>query len=372
MKKFATIAAAVIIMLVQFPAQAQNTFPASGNVGLGTTSPTEQLELTGNILLPSAGNGGGSMFFGSNNSIRGLGINFDPLTTSNFTHSNLDFPITGFKFQAEGTSGISTMHFMNTGLGINTPYPKEALDVNGNIFLPYPTIGHNGNGNLVFGGNPIFNQPGMVINYNGIVRHSGNIYGQEFGFYLENVSPLKLTKSSVEVGVTGPTALNVNGTTKTTGFQLTTGAAAGKILVSDASGIASWSSASSAFSSGWTSTGNNLFNTNTGGAIGINCTAIPAGYMLSVNGHVRARKIRVDSETWCDYVFAEGYNLTPIKELEKFISTYKHLPEIPSAMEVKEQGIDLADMDARLLKKVEEMTLYIIQLEKRIESLEKK
>lgn len=71
---------------------------------------------------------------------------------------------------------------------------------------------------------------------------------------------------------------------------------------------------------------------------------------------------------WADYVFENDYNLMPLPELEKFITTYKHLPEIPTAEEVVKNGLELKEMNALLLKKVEELTLYLIDINKEIQN----
>jgi hypothetical protein len=73
-----------------------------------------------------------------------------------------------------------------------------------------------------------------------------------------------------------------------------------------------------------------------------------------------------------DYVFEKGYNLKPINEVEKFVKDNKHLPEIPSAVEMKKNGVELTEMNMKLLKKVEELTLYVIDQNKKIENLEEK
>ena len=72
-----------------------------------------------------------------------------------------------------------------------------------------------------------------------------------------------------------------------------------------------------------------------------------------------------------NFVFAENYKLKPLKEVEKFITKNKHLPDVPSESEVIENGISLGDMDAILLQKIEELTLYMIDLEKQNQQLSK-
>jgi len=86
---------------------------------------------------------------------------------------------------------------------------------------------------------------------------------------------------------------------------------------------------------------------------------------LSVNGKIRAHEIKVETANWPDYVFAKDYELPSLDETEKHIQQNGHLPGIPSAEEVKANGIDLGEMNAKLLKKIEELTLYLIESEKR-------
>ncbi len=93
---------------------------------------------------------------------------------------------------------------------------------------------------------------------------------------------------------------------------------------------------------------------------------------LDVNGTIRAREIRVEASPWPDYVFEEDYDLPSLDETEKFIAQHKHLPEIPSAKEVENNGIALGEMNAKLLQKIEELTLHLIEQDKRIKTLENK
>ena len=93
---------------------------------------------------------------------------------------------------------------------------------------------------------------------------------------------------------------------------------------------------------------------------------------LNVLGGILADSMRVAlSGDWADNVFSDHYKLQPLHEVEQFIKTYKHLPNIPSATEVNQNGINLADMNAKLLEKVEELTLYILDQQKQIEELKK-
>jgi hypothetical protein len=76
---------------------------------------------------------------------------------------------------------------------------------------------------------------------------------------------------------------------------------------------------------------------------------------------VGARQVVVSQNSWCDFVFDKSYRLIPLDSLSAFVQRYRHLPEIPTTDEVKKNGVDLGNNQALLLKKVEELTLYLIQ-----------
>lgn len=94
-------------------------------------------------------------------------------------------------------------------------------------------------------------------------------------------------------------------------------------------------------------------------------------HRLSVDGAVVAREVRVTANDWADFVFKKSYNLPTLESVEQFITDNGHLPGIPSEQEVKENGVSLNDMQVKLLQKVEELTLYVIELKKQNERLEK-
>ncbi len=112
-----------------------------------------------------------------------------------------------------------------------------------------------------------------------------------------------------------------------------------------------------------------LSNGNIG--IGTDLSPNPNNYKLAVNGIVGAKEVvvEIESSTWSDYVFDDGYVLMPLNEVEKFVNTNNHLPDIPTSSEVEAEGIGLGEMNAKLLKKIEELTLYVIDLQKQIDSL---
>lgn len=97
-----------------------------------------------------------------------------------------------------------------------------------------------------------------------------------------------------------------------------------------------------------------------------------ADAMLTIDGKIVAKSAYVTLSGWADYVFYENYNLPSLSEVEKFYKINKHLPEIPSEKQVLENGVDLAEMNKLLLKKIEELTLYVVQQEKEINIIKNK
>jgi hypothetical protein len=114
---------------------------------------------------------------------------------------------------------------------------------------------------------------------------------------------------------------------------------------------------------------------NVTGKVLIGHTTMPAGYKLYVEQGILTEKVKVALKTsgnWADHVFAPGYKLKSLPEVETFIKQNKHLPGIPSAETlVKEGGVDITDMLAKQMEKIEELTLYIIDMNKRMDKLEK-
>lgn len=106
------------------------------------------------------------------------------------------------------------------------------------------------------------------------------------------------------------------------------------------------------------------------GKVGIG-TNTPTG-TLTVNGNIISEEMEVVVDVWPDYVFNDNYKLISLTRVESFIKKNKHLPDVPSEREVKENGLNLGDMDAILLKKIEELTLYIIEQDKRMRILNEK
>jgi hypothetical protein len=103
-----------------------------------------------------------------------------------------------------------------------------------------------------------------------------------------------------------------------------------------------------------------------GGTVQIGNATAPATYSLAINGKVICEELKIQaSSNWADYVFASDYSLKSLDELQNFITTHHHLPNIPDAKTIEKNGIEIGDMQKRMMEKIEELTLYILQLEEK-------
>ncbi|MBV6647253.1 MAG: TMF family protein, partial [Cyclobacteriaceae bacterium] len=90
---------------------------------------------------------------------------------------------------------------------------------------------------------------------------------------------------------------------------------------------------------------------------------------LDVAGTIRSTEVKVEATPWPDFVFDQDYQLPLLEEVKDYIDKNRHLPEIPSAVQVEEEGINLGEMNAKLLQKIEELTLYVIEINSEVQQL---
>lgn len=196
-------------------------------------------------------------------------------------------------------------------------------------------------------------------------------------------------KVRIGTGTTAPTnALEVNGTTVSTNLKISGLASSTEKVLTVGTGGQVSSAEVSTFADNM---GNHMAtqNINLNGKKIVGSSASTAGLFvgtngnvrigngsgdpsnaLEVNGIVRSKEVLVEITEWSDFVFEKDYKLMSLAEVEQFVKQHGHLPDVPSANEVEENGIGLGEMNALLLQKIEEMTLHLIEMEKRIQELE--
>lgn len=165
----------------------------------------------------------------------------------------------------------------------------------------------------------------------------------------------------------------VHGKLKTATFQMTKNPGLNKVLISDAVGNGAWVDASNFATSYWLVSKDNVLYPDTAyTSVGIG-TSNTFGYKLAVSGKILCEELKVKLvDEWPDYVFSPEHKLRSLEDLDLFIRQNNRLPDVPSAREVEQNGISVGEMNAILLKKVEELTVYIISMQKELEQLKAK
>ncbi len=275
--------------------------------------------------------------------LRTTTFNANTATITNLSFTNLKYGSSDIGLWLKNPNGI---HYAEPGknVGINTNAPAHTLDVNGDI---------NFTGNLL--------KNGAALDFTGLwnANNSGLYYNQ----------PAK----AIGIGTDAPvTKLHLNN----------------GVLTIDGTSPLPWTKLNlqtrivTPLGSVWRSSD----NTADGSQLGIAMTADGwrfikartdgsgdyknAAYITNEGG-LYATMVEVKIENWQDAVFADEYKLPTLHEVEQYIKAHKHLPDVPSEQEVKKEGVNLGEMDGILMKKIEELTLYTIELSKRVEQLEK-
>lgn len=287
----------------------------SGNVGIGTNSPTMKLDVRGSLKLLTngasratghfyaSGTGEAGIYFDASNG-DGVGSDYGSLLQKDDLSVHLNnYGANPIHLRTAGTDRLTVLG--NGNVGVGTTSPSYKLHVNGSTF----THGLNSS-TAIHIYSPQAGNTSKRVTINTLVGNNAYIY---------NYDEVAQTFHSINFG--GSHSLN----------------------------------------SGITVHGNG----------NVSIGAANMGEKLEVNGTIRSKKVKVDANGWPDYVFASDYKLRSLVELEAFIKDNHHLPEVPSAAAIEKEGLDLGDMDATLMKKVEELTLYMIEMKKEIEVLRK-
>jgi len=321
------------------------TIAPNGNMGVGTAIPKQKLHIVdGNILISKTsaktvapGSPNGSILFGAD-----IDDNF-PMGKWGIEYLNGEDGCHGLNFWRPwnpGGGGWGNYYFVladNGNVGIGKKNPETLLDVNGSFRAQSANI------------------TGAITAQSATVN--GNLTVKEGSNY------------SVSLGNAG--GQNLGWGTSYIGFNATRNNSAGNWTVEgdgahNGSSVI-WSNVQGdiCFASIPSTSGNNktLSDLNIKNNIKL---------QLLSNGILRAKEVQVSLSNWPDYVFSKDYNLLPLSEVEQFITENHHLPDVPSAAEVEANGVNVGEMNAILLKKVEELTLYIIEQEKQMKELGKR
>lgn len=353
-------------------AQQDNSVPNTGNVGLGTMNPTSRLQVNGNVKIDSCIVVEDSAFFskdaevGEDLKVAGSLFlpNINPIGNSDKKYMVIDpsgkvqstslTAIVGdiYKnncyvigddpqgnpiypsptWQSESVAG-SQIGYLFTGVncparvGIGTDTPTSTLDVRGNGYFLGP-IGLGTQPNLAAQVlSETTREVGICIDHN---------WPNPFGYAFKAILNNDQTKG---IGLYS----------NTYNKDMFTVYGDGKMELNNATG--------------------SLMRLDPDGRFVINGPNGPT-FQLESNGLLRARSVKVDVNTWPDYVFEEDYELKSLEEIKAYIDANGHLPDVPSAEEVEKEGMNVADMNKILMQKLEELTLLLIQQDEKIKELE--
>jgi len=379
------------------------TINSTGNIGIGTDTPMKKLHIRDASVIFDAGFGGNNVqytygnrtyryaFEGNGYNLLFKGRNSSPVL--GFDRINGDVgnpqPLSDndeiFQIRSSGTNanGTQTAH---VALRVNVDGAANGDGLNQKLGLldNKVVIRHSGNvgiGNtdpdhkLVVG--PAGGGRHLVIN--DIPQARWGLVTGQYALRIQNdwgnswTSRMMISKEgNVGIGTTSPhTKLDVNGVTRskfsivsagntTEGGQLTLADGGQYDLTGESANAWNIDVFNSRLRFHRSSSGEKMTITD-GGNVGIGTTNPKS--TLAVNGTITAKEIKVESG-WSDFVFDEGYDLASLDEIESFVRKNKHLPDIPSAKEVEQKGLAVSEMLAKQMQKIEEMTLYLIELKK--------
>ena len=333
-----------------------NTF-LGYRAGLGNQSGSANVFI-GQVAGASNTTGLGNLFLGQQAGFNNTTGNYN-LFMGNSSGNNTTTGI-GNTAIGDGSALNNTTGQRNTAIGQYAGLNNQSGT--DNVFIGFGAKAGNANPTNVFNA--------AAIGANAIVSRSNSIVlGNNVNVGIGTSTPLnKLELVSENTNASGLRLTNLKSSSPATVLNTN------KFLTVDANGDvimgSTNSSARVAADAGWEADGENLKNTNSGGVVVGEVSSTPAGYKLYVAGGVLTEKVKVavkSTADWSDRVFDPSYRLRSLSEVSRFIDKNKHLPGVASAEEVVQEGVDVGQMQAKLLEKVEELTLYMIKLERTIE-----
>jgi len=367
----------------------QSNLFVHGNVGIGTSNPAAKLHVfNGNnsygTILANADEANFSLYAktlttqpANVESFR-LGLKYASDEDNGFI-SFYRGPDTSGGYLGFSTDGVERLKINSNGnVGIGTANPTQKLEVNGDVTVGNRTRAGSFINIIGAGAHQEFGlRLGGVTNPDAraSILSSTTSGGLSFSV-LENLAMRINSAGNVGIGTANPTRkLEVTTADSWNQPPLRIGSIDGNEPAVDfrsgtgAFGISVNNGTSNAFKIYHTATENSLVLGNIGN-VGIG-TSSPT-YKLEVNGTIRSKEIKVEASPWPDYVFTNDYELKPLSEVQEFIESNGHLPNIPSAAKVETDGIELGMMNAKLLEKIEELTLYTIEQENKLDHQESK
>lgn len=358
MKKTISTAAALIALTF---------FAGAQNVGIGTPAPEEKLHIVDTVDVADGSNGAlinlqNATLFSPVGTISGIRFRLDGVTSG----LNSRFK-GGILFEKTSSFGVGKLHFVTNNQGnnnsITTADARMTIAADGKVGIgnSSPSLGQlEINGPTTTSQIITRNSPGGA----GISHAVSSGLYPTLGFNMYYNSGFRFMDQGYGaiIQYSPITGTMFFSTTQTTGAQDALGFFNANSVAIDSNGY---------LGIGTTAPKARL-HVASSMVVGSSTTVPATGYLLSVNGKIMAEEVRVQLDAdWPDYVFDKNYRLRPLTELEQFITANKHLPGIPSAGQVATEGLMVGDMQKRVMEKVEELTLYILQLNKENQELRK-